>query len=223
MVRTDSPTAGLTRESLETRGGRYSWARYYHPGRQRFISEDPLNLASGDVNLYAYVWNAPPGYRDPAGLWGIGVTGNASATAGLGFVGVAATASAGSGIFWGGSSGVNVGGFASAGGFAGGPGYGSGYPSSQDNAAFGAYAGAGVGGFFTNATKAEDLRGPFTTISADVALPFLPGFSFQFGYSQGTWIASLTAGPSGSGLGLGLSIMQTNTIANTWARSCSKR
>jgi hypothetical protein len=36
-------------------GLKYSWARYYHPGRQRLVSEDPIGFAGGDVNLYGYV------------------------------------------------------------------------------------------------------------------------------------------------------------------------
>jgi len=51
-----------------TRGGRYCRARYYHPGLQRFISEDPLGFGGGDPNLYAYVFNAPTELRDPSGL-----------------------------------------------------------------------------------------------------------------------------------------------------------
>ncbi len=62
------------RSSGQTRGGRYSWARYYHPGLQRFISEDPIGFTGGDVNLYAYVQNAPVGYRDPLGLELVGMT-----------------------------------------------------------------------------------------------------------------------------------------------------
>lgn len=56
------------RFSSQTRNGRYSWARYYHPTLQRFISEDPIGFAGGDVNLYAYVFNAPLTFLDPLGL-----------------------------------------------------------------------------------------------------------------------------------------------------------
>ncbi|MDX2250921.1 MAG: RHS repeat-associated core domain-containing protein [Nitrospira sp.] len=43
-------------------------ARYFDPGRGRFISEDPLEFSAGDVNLYAYVSNAPLRFSDPLGL-----------------------------------------------------------------------------------------------------------------------------------------------------------
>jgi RHS repeat-associated protein len=38
----------------------YYRARYYHPGLQRFISEDPVGFAAGDTNLYSYVGTTPP-------------------------------------------------------------------------------------------------------------------------------------------------------------------
>lgn len=47
-------------------------ARYYHPSRGRFIREDPLDFAGGDVNRYAYVLNAPSNDKDPTGLFGEG-------------------------------------------------------------------------------------------------------------------------------------------------------
>jgi len=56
------------RFSSPTRGGRYSWARYYHPMIQRFISEDPIGLVCADLNLYGYVRNAPLNYIDSLGL-----------------------------------------------------------------------------------------------------------------------------------------------------------
>jgi RHS repeat-associated protein len=47
----------------------YYRARYYHPGLQRFISEDPLEFGGGDVNLFNYVRNMPTRLRDPLGLF----------------------------------------------------------------------------------------------------------------------------------------------------------
>jgi RHS repeat-associated protein len=44
--------------------------RYYSPGLQRFISEDPIEFGGGDANLYSYVLNNPVLYTDPSGLDG---------------------------------------------------------------------------------------------------------------------------------------------------------
>lgn len=46
----------------------YYRARYYHPGLQRFVSEDPIGFWGGDSNLYAYVRSSPTTLVDPAGL-----------------------------------------------------------------------------------------------------------------------------------------------------------
>ena len=46
----------------------YYRARYYHPTFGRFVSEDPLDWAGGDANLYAYAFNNPLGWIDPLGL-----------------------------------------------------------------------------------------------------------------------------------------------------------
>lgn len=57
----------------------YFRARYYHPGLQRFISEDPIS--SVDVNLYRYVGNSPTQFTDPSGQFpvalGVGAIGAA--------------------------------------------------------------------------------------------------------------------------------------------------
>jgi RHS repeat-associated protein len=41
--------------------------RYYSPAWARFVSEDPIGLSGGDVNLYRYVANNPEQGRDPSG------------------------------------------------------------------------------------------------------------------------------------------------------------
>jgi len=45
----------------------YYRARYYHPGRARFVAEDPIGHAGG-VNLSAYAQDSPVTRRDPLGL-----------------------------------------------------------------------------------------------------------------------------------------------------------
>jgi RHS repeat-associated protein len=47
-------------------------ARYYMAETGRFVSEDPLGLGAGQVNLYAYVSNDPVNLTDPMGLTGAG-------------------------------------------------------------------------------------------------------------------------------------------------------
>jgi RHS repeat-associated protein len=50
-------------------GGLYYYrARFYNSPTGRFISEDPIGLGGGDVNLYRYVSNAPTLLTDPLGL-----------------------------------------------------------------------------------------------------------------------------------------------------------
>jgi len=39
-----------------------------HPGFHRFVSDDPIGILGGDVNLYAFVGNAPLRFTDPFGL-----------------------------------------------------------------------------------------------------------------------------------------------------------
>jgi len=46
----------------------YYRARYYQPRFQRFVSEDPIGFAGGDLNVYAYVQNNPVNLTDPDGL-----------------------------------------------------------------------------------------------------------------------------------------------------------
>jgi len=43
-------------------------ARYFDPQAGRFLSEDPVGFAGGDVNFYSYVHNDPVLYSDPMGL-----------------------------------------------------------------------------------------------------------------------------------------------------------
>jgi len=51
-----------------------TYARYYHPRLQRFISEDPLQFGGGNINLFTYAGDDPVNRDDPLGLdvWGPG-------------------------------------------------------------------------------------------------------------------------------------------------------
>ncbi len=178
----------------------------------RFLQPDPFGYVT-DPNLYAYVGNDPLNNVDPNGLWGVGLIGSGSAEAGL-LAGAGVSGSVGGGVFWGGPQGVNVGGFAGAGAFVGGPGFGVSYPTplpGGTTAAAGAYAGVGAGGFFTNATSAAELQGPFNTYSINT-----PIGSVQLGVSGSTWILSATCSVPPCGIGTPTyttSTYPTNTVA----------
>jgi len=45
----------------------YYRARYYHSSLQRFLSEDPIGFAGGQINLHSYVANQPLDLKDPRG------------------------------------------------------------------------------------------------------------------------------------------------------------
>jgi RHS repeat-associated protein len=47
-------------------------ARYYDPTTGRFLSEDPMEFAAGDVNLYRYAYNNAENRTDPTGFWPTG-------------------------------------------------------------------------------------------------------------------------------------------------------
>ena len=60
---------GFTGRELDADTGLlYYRARWYDPQLGRFISEDPIGFAGGDVNLFGYVKNNPLNRRDPLGL-----------------------------------------------------------------------------------------------------------------------------------------------------------
>ncbi len=51
----------------EVSGIQYMRARYYSPSSSRFISVDPIRLASGEINFYRYGLNDPVSVVDPSG------------------------------------------------------------------------------------------------------------------------------------------------------------
>jgi RHS repeat-associated protein len=52
-------------------GLHYNWHRYYDLKTGRYLRSDPIGLAAGDANLYAYVWNRPTTSIDPSGEFAI--------------------------------------------------------------------------------------------------------------------------------------------------------
>lgn len=57
------------READDPGALQYNRARYYSPHYGRFLYEDPIDLAGGDPNLYAYVGSDPVNRTDPSGLF----------------------------------------------------------------------------------------------------------------------------------------------------------
>jgi RHS repeat-associated protein len=63
----DPNLAGYTGRETDASNLVFYRARYYNPALQRFISEDPADVAGG-INLYAYVGNRPLDFTDPTGM-----------------------------------------------------------------------------------------------------------------------------------------------------------
>jgi RHS repeat-associated protein len=61
-----NPSQYTGREN-EGNGLYYMRARYYSPALHRFINEDPLGFAGGDINLHAYTGNSPTNFTDRRG------------------------------------------------------------------------------------------------------------------------------------------------------------
>jgi RHS repeat-associated protein len=61
------PYTYTSREYDSETGLYYYRARYYDAKTGRFISEDPIGLAGGDINFYVYVFNSPLNLTDPDG------------------------------------------------------------------------------------------------------------------------------------------------------------
>lgn len=60
---------GYAGRELDSDTGLYYYrARWYDSQAGRFLSEDPLGIAGGDVNFYVYVGNSPVNWTDPLGL-----------------------------------------------------------------------------------------------------------------------------------------------------------
>ena len=62
-----NPYSFTGREHDSETGLHYHRARYYSPDLARWISEDPIEFNSGDINLYRYTFNNPLYWTDPDG------------------------------------------------------------------------------------------------------------------------------------------------------------
>ncbi len=75
----------FTGRELDPNSGLYYLRnRYYSPTLSRFLSPDPMGIAGGDANLYAYAHNDPTNLIDPLGLSTGGVGGGGEPSGGTG-------------------------------------------------------------------------------------------------------------------------------------------
>lgn len=147
--------------------------------------------------------NNPLRWVDPYGLFGIGIVGTAGGEVGVVESSAGGTYSAGVGVFGGGGHGITGGTYTSSGSFAV-------YPPIPITSEWGAgaYAGAGVGIFITNASSAEQLTATISTTSIDLGL-----ISIQWSTGGGIWIVDVTGG---LGLFVGGSTIDTGTSGATF-------
>jgi RHS repeat-associated protein len=188
------------------RVSRYCRARYYHPGFARFISEDPIREAGGDLNLYGYVLGNPLVRRDPRGLeFTTGFTYGYSAFAGLGY-GVAGGVATLGGIAFGPNS-VSLGGSVAGGGAIGGPGFATGVPpegQSQDAFILGIGASKiGPGFLLSNASSFSEFNTGTPTTTTLYTIGIL---TLQADEAGGTFAFSVSPA-----LGLGYARYRTGT------------
>ncbi len=143
---------------------------------------------------------------------GAGILVGGSAEAGL-LGGCGVTASAGVGAFRDETGAVHGGSFAGGGAFTGIGGRSERTARSAEPAgAIGAFAGAGIGAFITNAGSANDLRGVAQQYSVNVGVGPIK-ISLQAGASNGTFAGSISVGP---GIGLDVSRYPAESVAKSW-------
>ncbi|MHB1038615.1 MAG: RHS repeat-associated core domain-containing protein [Pirellulales bacterium] len=66
----EQPRFTYTARELDSDTGLYYYrARWYDAATGKFMSEDPIDFAGGDENLYRYVGNGAVNAVDPTGLW----------------------------------------------------------------------------------------------------------------------------------------------------------
>ena len=61
-------------------------ARAYDAATGRFLQEDPIWFAAGDLNVYRYTWNNPANWTDPSGMTAVAGGYGRAAAAGAGAV-----------------------------------------------------------------------------------------------------------------------------------------
>jgi RHS repeat-associated protein len=151
------------------------------------------------------------------GSGGAGIGGGYNFDLGAGPVGISSTGGVGAGVFHnragGFTSGYSGGAFASGGVAAFAGSHLAGAPK-QTSSTFGlgGYAGVGPNFFVTNGASAQQLAGPFTTVSVNVGIG-VANFGMQVSSGGGIWQVSITPPIISFGFGAAGSVITTNTVA----------
>jgi RHS repeat-associated protein len=159
---------------------------------------------------------APPAAPPCQTGLGAGLTASADAGAGIGVVGAAAMGSVAAGVS-GSSSGASAGGSASGGAFANAGNSVVGVPNqNQVKPLFiaGAAAGAGVGGYITNAGSNSQLSGPFATFGVDLGFFVNISLTLSVGTNNSGSTVWQLSGTGGYGFGALVYVGTTTTAAS---------
>ena len=148
------------------------------------------------------------------GSGGAGIGGGYNLDLGAGIAGVSSTGGVGAGLFHNAGGGFSAGAFASgaATAYAGPHIVGAPTQASSTTFTLGAYAGIGPNVFVTNAASAQQLAGPFTTVSINVGIG-VANFGAQLSFAGGIWELSVTPPMVSLGIGAAGSVVTTNTVA----------
>lgn len=205
------------REHDRETGLLYMRTRHYDAESGRFITEDPIGFAGGDINLFSYAKNDPILLTDPYGLWFVG--GNVNVTAGWWlFGGGVVTLEVGFAIGRG-QAGWRAGFYAMRGATAQNTpkdplvcSYGEGKTSRAR--ALGIFGGTSLGIVLSRADSLADLQGVSEARQVDVAPVVYPGAGVQVGTAGNHGVYSIGGGP---GAGLLLSQLPVKTDVIMWS------
>jgi len=133
---------------------------------------------------------------------------------GAAIAGVSSTGGVGDGLFHNATGGASGGAFTSgaATAYAGSHIVGAPAQTSATTFSLGAYAGIGPNVFVTNAASAQQVAGPFTTVSINVGVG-VDNFGAQLSFGGGIWQLSVTPPMISLGIGAAGSVVTTNTVA----------
>jgi RHS repeat-associated protein len=151
----------------------------------------------------------------PSTGFGVGVLAGGSAEAGVVKAGASLQGSVGLGAFVNGNLRPSVGAYAAGAAVANAGNRVVGGPQQMARpSVFGAYAGYGPGIFITNAGSAQQLGGPFWTLTVNIGVG-IGKASISLGSSNGVIIATASGGPApiSDGLGFSFSALTTTTAA----------